>query len=84
MSRPFSLEWLRTSIFSAGQKTAVQCTIVHNDAQCAFAANLGVVNATFSRCYTCEREFPIPPQDNIRRTPCKSLSRNTRMRFKAR
>jgi transposase-like protein len=56
---------------------------VHNDAQCAFAANLGVVNATFSR-YTCEREFPIPLQDNIRRTPCKRLSRNTRTRFKAR
>ena len=64
----------------------------HNDAQCACAqAHSSQPSAlSLSGCrrspgvIPCQREPNPPYTNNIRRTPCKSLSRNTKTRFKAR
>src|ERR1022692_3824341 len=59
-----------------------------NATQCAFAANHMDRRRRSPGCspgvVPCQRESQFHYKDNVRRTPCKSLSRNTETRFKAR
>src|ERR1039458_7619338 len=52
--------------------------------QCASAATSVIHSRAFSSCSTLSVRFLFHKQDHNRRTPCKSLSRNTKTRFKDR
>src|ERR1017187_725814 len=53
-------------------------------AQCGSAATSVIHSRAFSSCSTLSVRFLFHKQDHNRRTPCKSLSRNTKTRFKDR
>src|ERR1017187_570327 len=52
--------------------------------QCGSAATSVIHSRAFSSCSTLSVRFLFHKQDHNRRTPCKSLSRNTKTRFKDR
>ena len=56
----------------------------HKTPQCGSAATSVIHSRAFSSCSTLSVRFLFHKQDHNRSTPCKSLSRNTKTRFKDR